>query len=1011
MFFTVEKLENRMHELERLRYRERMNISLFSSYTPDSGAENTFPSVFDHGSLKVGDHWSGRDHYLWLNTEVTIPDDWKTKRTVAFFDLGRTGGGNNSGFESLFFLNGQAFQGVDSNHREVLLPDSVSGQHQFTLQLWSGLEGGGQPSVQTYQLKEAWVGWLDENTDQLYYMVRAILESVKQLDEHQVIRSKLLSALNRSSRKINWQAAGEERFYESVSVALSELSEAISDIHLPSEISIRAVGHSHIDLAWLWRTKHTKEKAVRTFRTVLRLMELYPDYTYLQSQPQLYEWIRQEDPELFEEIRRKIKEGQWEVEGSMWVEADCNIPSGESFVRQLLYGKRFFEKEFGIVTRSLWLPDVFGYSWSLPQILKKSGIDTFMTTKISWNQYNRMPHDTFRWRGIDGSEILTHFITTPEPGRPEDSWFYTYNGLISGETVTGIWKQYRDKEINQELLLAYGYGDGGGGVNRDMIEMKRHLDGIPAMPEVKSGKAADYFTDLHHTIDQADGYVHTWDGELYLEYHRGTYTSQARMKQENRKLEFAYRELEMLAVMHALDHGFETYPAAEIEKGWKYILLNQFHDIIPGSSIHEVYEDAHRDYAAAWELFHMVKKRLLTSLLAGESGSAAVLHKRELSKPVLVHHKGELSLIEPSAGAGITALTPVTPVNSNHFVTRIGERFVQTPFYHIKWNEKGQLISIIDLDELREMLDGTGNVLRLYEDRPMAHDAWDIDLYYIEKSEEIDRLISCTVNESSPFKIDIMFKWQHDHADIEQTMVLYTHTKRIDFETKVDWRARQQLLKAEFPLQIRSTEAIYDIQFGNVKRPTHWNTSWEMARFESVGHKWAALSEVNYGIGVLNDSKYGYGIKDNLISLSLLKGPVYPDPEADLGIHHFTYALFPFKGSNDKHQIEEEALVLNDPPEVLENTSVNEHGFLIRSGAASVLVDAIKKAEERQSVIVRFHEMEGSRVKTAVESGYKVIKWRFVNLLEEPVSDWNETGDILLTFNPYEINSIEIEFA
>lgn len=1027
MFYSIQKIENRLNELDRLRYRDCRGLGPFGVHEPKQGEENLLPTHFE-GEMNVHDTWSGRDRYVWLHTTLHVPED--ERRAVLYLDLGRTGGGNNSGFESLLYLNGRPFQGVDSNHREVILPEGD--RFDMTIQLWSGLEGGGNPSEQYYRLTEAWWGFLDGEVDEFYFKSKAILETAKELDEHDGVRSNLIALLNRVFYEIDWTDRGES-FYESVRKAATVLEAEKNKWQKHSEVTVHAIGHSHIDLAWLWRTKHTKEKAKRTFSTVLRLMELYPDYTYIQSQPQLYAWVKEEEPELYAAIQKKVEEGQWEVEGSMWVEADCNIPSGESFVRQLLYGKAFFLKEFNRRNRTLWLPDVFGYSWSLPQILRKSGIDTFMTTKISWNQYNRMPHDTFRWRGIDGSEILTHFITTPEPGRPADSWFYTYNGLVTGETVKGIWEKYRDKDVNRNLLLAYGYGDGGGGVNREMIEMKRKLSDVPGMPHVQSTRASEFFDELHKTVDGTDQYVHTWDGELYLEYHRGTYTSQARMKEQNRQLELSYREAELLAAWHALLNGWELYAGEALEEGWKKILLNQFHDIIPGSSITEVYEDAHLEYDEA----RIIQKGVVSDLesqIISKKKNWSFMHPHQYTAPVLMtvpgehdsyEHEGKPVRTQPLSGGGTLVLVPDVKAFAYGTLTATGaspseesplseidltHRSWETPFYRLSWNEQGQFTSLFDKAEGREMIEPgrAGNVLKLYEDKPMAHDAWDLDLYYMEKSKSIDLLKDCTILDNGPLQTTIEFRWEAPQVKIIQRIHCYAHSKRIDFETDVDWEARQQLLKVEFPVAIRSTEAIYDIQFGNVKRPTHWNTSWDVARFESVAHKWAALSEPFYGVSLMNDSKYGYSIKDNVMALSLLKGPIYPDPKADIGHHHFVYSLYPFAGQTAKHDVEREATYLNAPIRVMKGTASEEFtNSLLSISGTGVIVDTVKKAEERGTLIVRLHEMEGAT--TSCRINMDVKKWREVNLMEDEYLSEYTSGPIDLTFHPYEIKTIELE--
>ncbi|MDQ0255865.1 alpha-mannosidase [Evansella vedderi] len=1043
MFYKIEKLQNRVNELDRYRYRETKTIDFFHVYEPEVGEETILPSSYTDKKMRVNDNWCGRDKYIWLNTTLEIPEAWSGQKVVVYLDLGRTGGGNNSGFESLLYVNKAPFQGVDSNHQEVILPADVAGTTvEIDIMMWSGLEGGGHPQEQFYRLKEAWFGVLDEQVDELYYKSKAIVDTLGRQDTNEPAYASVLASLNYAFKEVDWMFPGSELFYASLERGLALLNKEMEKIEKHEEVTVHTVGHSHIDLAWLWRTKHTKEKAKRTFSTVLRLMELYPDYTYLQSQPQLYEWIKEEEPELFEAIKEKVKDGQWEVEGGMWVESDCNIPSGESFVRQLLYGKNFFKKEFGKTNKVLWLPDVFGYSWSLPQILKKSGIDTFMTTKISWNQYNRMPHDTFYWRGIDGTEILTHFITTPEPGRDENSWFYTYNGLITAETVKGIWKNYRDKEINQDLLLAYGYGDGGGGVNREMLELKRQYHKIPSLPKVTSTKVGDYFKKLHDNVTNTDQYIHTWDGELYLEYHRGTYTSQAKMKEMNRKLEQSLRKTEILSAWNSLENGWAHYPSATLEKAWKTVLLNQFHDIIPGSSITEVYEDAHKDYVEVARANKEIIESQQQDMVQETENSLAYAHLHQYNNPILVtlpngyeNHRFELEgenlesqeisngdsllLIEESKPFSFQEIR-VNGMKKEQPVTALSEvslesRTWDTPYYRILWNDNGQVTRIFDKNSNRELIEAgkVGNLLKLYEDKPMAHDAWDIDLYYQEKYSTVETLKECKIIDNGPLRTTLCFTWKQGNLEIKQHIHCYCHTKRIDFETEVDWTLRQHLLKVEFPIAVRTTEAIYDIQFGNVKRPTHWNTSWDIARFETVGHKWAALAEPNYGVSLMNDSKYGYSIKDNVMALSLLKGAIHPDPKADMGIHQFTYSLYPFAGVAHKQDVEREATYLNN--KLVAKPGTVQAPFtesLLTISSDQVIVDTVKKAEDNDHLIVRLHEMEGTQVQIKLDSYYKVKQWREVTLMEEEYTSslHREFNDkpMELNFTPYEIKTLEI---
>ena len=527
MFLTERKLDRRITEIREYSYREVTALEEFAAREDRQGVVNPeVPTEFEGwDTIHTGDRWSGRDRYLWLHKEITIPESWKGKRAVGIFDFGNTGAGNNSCFEAMCYINEKPYQGVDVNHKEVFFPEELYGKtFRLTFRLWSGLEGG-VPREQEHRINRADLAYLDEKVDDFYYMGMLVLDTVQNLSDTDPVKFELRNALDEACLLIDWAYPGSREFYESVHQADDLLNEKIDGMKKDSLVKVKCVGHTHIDMAWLWRLKHTHEKALRSFSTVLRMMEMFPEYIFLQTQPQLYEYIKEDFPEIYEEIKKRVKEGRWEVDGGMWVEADCNLTSGESLTRQILIGSKFIKDEFGKDVEYLWLPDVFGYSWALPQILKKSGIDMFMTTKISWNQYNRMPHDTFKWKGIDGSEVLTHFITTPEPWNEPGSWFYTYNGLLTAKTVKGVWDAYSEKEMNQELLIAYGYGDGGGGVNRDLLERRRRIDKIPGLPSLETSTAGEFFRDLKETVKNTDRYVHTWDGELYLEYHRGTYLS------------------------------------------------------------------------------------------------------------------------------------------------------------------------------------------------------------------------------------------------------------------------------------------------------------------------------------------------------------------------------------------------------------------------------------------------------------------------------------------------------
>lgn len=1049
MFWTEEKLAIRLQELEGYRYREILQLDEWLVAEDKDGDNGTYPSVLTGGKkLLQGDYWTGNDVYLWLHRKVVVPAGWQGKRVVGLFDFGRTGGGNNSGFESLLFLDGKPYQGVDSNHQEVFLEEDAAGRElDFTFRLWSGLNGDGQLIPQEHRIKRADLAYLDESTDNLYYTGRAALGAYKQLADSQIEKHELLMALNRSFNKLDWSRPGSGNFYASVQDAEKLLLEEIARMEQQHPVTVTAIGHTHIDVAWLWRLTHTREKVARSFSTVLRLMKQFPEYIFLQTQPQLYAYIKQDYPEIYAEIKQRVEEGRWEAGGAMWLEADCNLTSGESLVRQILYGTKFFREEFGVDCKYLWLPDVFGYSWALPQILRKSGIDTFMTTKISWSQYNRMPHDTFRWRGIDGSEVLTHFITTPE-GPDSSAWYYTYNGLIEPYSVQGIWDQYRDKNLNRELLLSFGYGDGGGGVNREMLEMRRRLDTMPGLPQVKPGRADDYFERLHETIEGTDQYVHTWDGELYLEYHRGTYTSQAYNKRMNRRLELLYREAEWMQVLLAAETGgFAQYPAESLQEGWRIILRNQFHDIIPGSSIHEVYEDSRLEYAEAEQL----GLAALDAAAAGLLSPADTLLQKEYTLfnsaffngdwlVKIPHNEGDtvwtdaggkrLSaqrasdhwLVEvtdvPVMGSMVIRATSVRASTENMelsvpFIWQ--DSTLTTPFYILEWNAAGQLSRIFDRREDREVLapGECGNILQVFEDKPKMYDAWDIDLYYQEKMRVISDLRSVKLLECGSLEAVLEFTWKYMDSSIIQKVKVYVGSARIDFETLVDWHEQHQLLKVAFPVAVRATEATYDIQFGNVKRPTHWNTSWDYARFESVGHQWADLSERGYGVSLLNDCKYGYDIKDHTMRLSLIKSATNPDRLADQGEHRFTYALLPHVGDWSTARTVQDAWALNNPLRAVEGAYAAGNGkSLITSDASNIAIDAVKMAEDGSGCIVRLHEYTGTRCSVNLRSDYSIVSWQAYDLMERPLVTEAVNGPVVrLDFKPYEINTVHITFG
>ncbi|AIQ50270.1 alpha-mannosidase [Paenibacillus sp. FSL R7-0331] len=1047
MFLTEEKLIRRQAEIGKHRYIMVAEIAELESAEDEDGKNGVYPgSVAFDGTIRLNERWSGRDRYVWLRATAVLPEKKAGFKLAGRFDFGKSGGFNNSGFESLLFVNGSPYQGVDTNHQEVIFGDELGGSEvELVFRLWSGLEGGGPPRVQEHKISEAMIGYLDERIDDLFYMSQAAIDTFRYLNRDQPEKQWLKQALDAAFRKIDWTEPGSKGHISSMYRAGTSLNEAVEAMPKTFDVTLTMLGHTHIDVAWLWQLKHTREKAARSFSTVLRLMQEYPEYQFMQSQPQLYAYLEQDYPELFGQIKERIKEGRWEPEGAMWLESDCNIPSGESLVRQILTGKRYFREQFGIESKYLWLPDVFGYSWALPQILRKSGIDTFMTTKISWNQSNRMPHDTFWWRGMDGSEVLTHFITTSE----KDGDAYTYNGRMTAGLLRGIWNSYQDKEINDHLLFAYGWGDGGGGPTRDMLELRRRFDKLPGIPKLKPGSAGEYFDGLHERIENTDAYVHTWNGELYFECHRGTYTSQARNKKYNRRLELLLRDAEWLYTLAGVSRGnlAASYPAAELGGIWEILLRNQFHDIIPGSSIKEVYQDSDLEYAEG----EARALALLSGAGAAEEDDAddsdgtpgyfTLLSSSSWEGPqllelpgdaadtgVILDAAGQLLEQQRTADGGRLVYVAAVPAFGTAVLqygagpadaggaeeagqlAEVADGRLITPLIEAAWNGQGHFTSLRDRRSGRELLapGQRGNVLQVFEDKPLDFEAWDIDIFYQEKMTEVSQLTECSVTENGPLRTVLRMAWTYNRSVITQDIIFYRDTARIDFRTEMDWQGHNQLLKAAFPVDVHALEATYDIQFGNVRRPTHWNTSWDYARFESVGHQWADVSEQGFGVALLNDCKYGYDIKDSVLRLTLLKSAVHPDPEQDQGHHAFTYALYPHEGDFIGGRVVQEAWELNNPLRTVPGQLVLDSLFSITGG--HVLVDAVKRTEDGSDVLLRLHEYAGARSEVRIESGYSITAWQECSLMEEPEGEWQEQ-ELAFQIKPYEIRTFRIRMG
>lgn len=993
-----------------------------------------------------------------LSKILDIPASWNGSPVGLVYE----GGG-----EGLLRVDGVPYHGLDRNHSFVPLPpERVGTAPKLEIELYDPIPEPHDPlnrqAVIQPPLRGIRTALVSVNASlrSLKHSVTVLAEALRALPEGNLMRGRIVRTIHETMDAMYaeperwtdgaWVRACEERVAARVREEAPE-HDRDGFMHL--------VGQSHIDVAWLWPVRETVRKTSRTFSTVCTLMEEYPEFTYSQSQPLLYAFVKERYPELYGKIKERVAEGRWELVGGMWVEPDLNIPSGESLVRQILYGQRFYQEEFGRRSHIEWLPDTFGYCASLPQILRQADIPYFMTTKLNWNDTNPFPYDLFDWVGIDGTSVvayLNHGLN--EHTRPKD--------------VDEHWKSYKQKEAHPEQMLLYGHGDGGGGVTDEMIEFARRAELMVGQPASRFSTAVAFFEEIGRRRPQ----LPKWHGDLYLELHRGTYTTHARNKRSNRKAEALYREAELWGRFA----GAAGFAAKErLDAGWRLILLNQFHDIIPGTSIPEAYATSAAEYEEAFALGDCALKEALHAIADG------VDTRGEGQQPYVVFNglgwaRGDV--VELKADAGLVGLVaydaqgkrlasdlriegeshtlsvymPEIPAfghetiwlrpaqteapaaeaaNAAEATNTLGGMDVadaadiadaaesgacpqswETDFYVLEFNDAGEIVRWYDKDLKREWLrpGDKGNELQLFHDKPTYWDAWDIDPQFEAQRAGRAELISKEVVLRGETQDILRFRWKLNESEVRQDLVLYRHSRRVDFKTKVAWAERNKLLKVAFPVDLVAAKAAYEIPFGALERPTHSNTSWEQAQFEVCGHRWADMSERNSGVSLLNDCKYGYDIKGRTMRLSLLRAPTWPDLNADQGEHEFTYSLLPHGGDWRDAHVVRRAMELNHPAVVVAadvqgGMRPSKHAWL-RLDADHVVLDTIKAAEDGTGTIMRFYESSGGRETVRVQWSQGIAKAVVVNLLEDEAEslELSQDGAIELSFGPFEIKTIKL---
>ncbi|WEK03848.1 MAG: glycoside hydrolase family 38 C-terminal domain-containing protein [Candidatus Devosia phytovorans] len=997
---------------------------------------------------KFGPHsvWAKKQGHTWFAAEVIVPEEARGKTFVLKFTSQWQDRPGSTDPQCLAYLDGKIAQALDGNHTELVIERKAKPGNKHVL-LVNAFTFFDRPlvgfTVDFYTRSE--------RAEKLYWDLQTPLDVAVRLYQNDPRRQAILNIVDRALRALDRRDGFTPEFEASLGAAEKIAGEIYKLVDTEVQPQITAVGSTHLDVGWLWRVMHTRDKTGRSFATVLNLMEEYPEFIFMYNQSVLFDFLKKDYPELWDRMIKKIKAGQFEIEGAMWVEPDVNIVSGESLVRQIMRGRRFHLEHFGVDPKTVWLPDTFGYSANLPQVMDKSGLKYFVTSKLSWNDTDRHPYDSFHWKGIDGTVTKAQLITAQKYDSEEI--FTTYNGDLSVSETMGAWKRYEPKAVHSEVVMSYGYGDGGGGPTRGMIERGIRMErGIPGAPKVKLEGIVPFLDRLGKAMDAPGNRFPTWNGELYLQYHRGTLTSVAKNKANNRRAERMLRELEFLGAM-ALTQTGAAYPSETLAEFWELVLINQFHDILPGTSIPEVYVDSDNEYGQIFSTlgsqngpWHSAAQafakpgadqlRLFNFTGQTRSGLVSVtsdgvqegtsLATNGAVQPLqkLISADGTTSFGAPAADIAPLGWTGGQIVSGAAKVSSslsVSEKHLENDKLRITFDKSGEITSILDKTRNRETLaqGEKANRLIAYEDKPMEWDAWDIDRYFEEQFWPLaDGKTSISVVETGPHRAAIRVERKYQASTVVQVISLEVGARQVEFDTFIDWQERRTVLKAQFPFDLNTSEIRSEIQFGHVKRPTHRNTSWDKARFEASMHRWVDLSEADFGVALLNDCKYAYDCLEQSVRLTLVRGSTHPDPLADLGEHRLRYALFVHDGVADLAEVHRAAERFNNPVALVGSTRPSGspasefRSFSFASADQSnVTLETVKKAEKSDAVVLRIFEHANIRADATISFGVPVKSVRVVNLMEEGDSKPLELKDntVSLALRPFEIATLLIE--
>ena len=1011
MFVTVDSLTMGMH-----RTHEQLFHPPKSGYTP---------------AIK-GDTWGSEKEYCWFKGTYTIPEHL-SHRQLFLFPL--------TGFrEALLFVDGMPcgiFNKKITNHNFgghysiMISPGAAIGDTlEIALEAYAGHNFvGTQPFIEEprilfdYKIDDFLICTKDELICDLYFNLRTVMELINTTKDD-FRQAELMNCLMDCHTILFYAHEYIERalYRERLSQANELLKQALSVSNGENPPMVSIIGHSHMDTAWLWELDETIKKCARTYSNALSLMDQYPEYKFIQSSAYHGEWIRRHYPQLFDKIKAAVATGRYEPNGGVWVECDCNITSGEFMIRQFLWGQQFTREHFNYTSNVFWLPDTFGYSAAIPQIMKGCKVDYFLTTKIDWNDTNQFPFDTFYWKGMDGTTVFSHFNRThmfPSPDHINQTIYGT-------DTHQGI----AQKGVSNKRLLAFGLGDGGGGPEFEMLELARRCRNTKGMPTAEYNTVGNFMQQLEHEAVNPN----TFKGELYLELHRGTLTSVALIKRQNRKAEQAIRDAEICIVRKAIK---ERLPASDkaIRKQVETTLVNQFHDILPGTSITEVNRRSYQEMALVIEQAKQValehipfsqetaNEEIVTAVNTLSFARDHVTLPYKTGKTIVNETVQESTDIDGNKWMKVanTAIPSMAgkvftyvdgEVNSPSAFTYDGTQ-VETPFAKVEFDEFGFISSLIDKRNHRQ-IKGEGyafNTFLVAEDTPYQWESWDIDADYEEKLAPLATLVHRDVVSNGAVELRIRSTYRIlEYSTITQDMVFYSHNPRIDFETKIDWHHKHRLLKVAFDTNIFTNFARQEIQFGYAERPTTRNNPLEAAKFETLNHKYSDLSELNYGVSILNDCKYGISIYEGSMRLTLLKSGTKPDPTGDEGTHYVTYSLLPHMGGFSAKTVTYQAYDLNHPLPVVDGYA--NLPSLVEITSPNIILETIKPCEKEQpAFIVRLYECEGSLTDSEIIFHLDMMKVEETNMLEETIRDL--TADELknLTFRPFEIKTLKVYYS